>query len=684
MKWFASMYRRLDAVQRQLWFRLAISVVVIVGGGALFGWMVWTSQSLDEQRVALTELLTGQNLKNGDEVAVAIVESGEVVMGGIVYGGEHVKDRANEIFTAEGDIGEPRALAGLLMRDIAPGWAPEWLLDQPRTTLTLGGVTIVWLLCMIWMGLTVPFLLTALGTLALVGLSWFVGSKDGMWLFGGMGTLIFTFVMLSRTVLTLLDRPNQICSVAHTVIREASRTKLTLLFIVLLVVGLPLLPMALDHDQPLRFRVQTFISQSFALTYVVAAILTLVLATSTVAFEIRDRQIWQLMTKPLGRFNYMIGKWLGVMLINLVIMLVAGVSIFMYTQYLRTLPVAPGIEGQLDAVEVRDAVLTARKSRRPTYNMLDADQVRNRVEQRIQSDTELATAAEVPPEKRREIAADVIEAHLMGQRTIPAGGVGRYVFDGLDSARDSDSALMLRFQFYMMESSTHETYEAAFMFNDIPETIIRRTYIPTMKHEILIGPDLIREDGSIEVAVRNLFQPPPGSPFGHMNFDPQDFEIFYKVGSFEGNFLRATLISWIKLSFLAMLGITFATFLSFPVAVLASFTLFIAGTVTPYLAGSLAESQSIPFEHVDWGNMGMVIEWFFDGIVRNTGKFIVLALGWFGEYSPRFSLVEGRLIPWSNVIGSLIKLVVVWTGIGLTIGWLVMRKRELATYSGQG
>ena len=236
----------------------------------------------------------------------------------------------------------------------------------------------------------------------------------------------------------------------------------------------------------------------------------------------------------------------------------------------------------------------------------------------------------------------------------------------------------------MMESSTHETYEAAFMFNDIPETIIRRTYIPTMKHEILIGPDLIREDGSIEVAVRNLFQPPPGSPFGHMNFDPQDFEIFYKVGSFEGNFLRATLISWIKLSFLAMLGITFATFLSFPVAVLASFTLFIAGTVTPYLAGSLAESQSIPFEHVDWGNMGMVIEWFFDGIVRNTGKFIVLALGWFGEYSPRFSLVEGRLIPWSNVIGSLIKLVVVWTGIGLTIGWLVMRKRELATYSGQG
>ncbi len=684
MKRFAPFYYKLDRLQQQLWLRIALSVIIVCGCSALFGWLVLESQSLTSQRAALVEALSGQSLADEDEIALALVETGEVVINEEVYGGEFVKERVNEIFGQDGVIAEPRALAGLLMSDKIPAWAPKWLLDQPGTAMTLGVMTTLWLLCIVWIGLTVPFLLTGVGTLALVALSWFLGSKNGMWLFGGIGTLVFTFVMFSRIVLTLLDRPNQIFSVAHTVIREASRTRLTLLFIVVLVIGLPLLPMALDPEQPLRFRVQTFISQSFALTYVVAAILTLVLATSTVAFEIRDRQIWQLMTKPLGHFNYMVGKWLGVMLINLVIMLVAGVSIFMYTQYLRTLPVAPGIEGQLDAVEVRDAVLTARKSRMPEYNMLDPEQLQARVDQRIQMDTELATAEVVPPEKRREIAAEVIDNHLMSQRTIPAGGMKRYVFTGLDVARENDAALMLRFQFYILESTTHKTYQAAFQFNDRPETIIRREYIPTMKHEILIGPDLVRPDGSIEVAVGNLYQPPPGSEFGHMNFDQQDFEIFYKVGGFEGNFLRATLISWIKLSFLAMLGITFATFLSFPVAVLASFTLFIAGTVTPYLSGSLQESQMIPFEAIDWSNIGMVIHWLFDGIVRNVGKFIVLSLGWFGEYSPRFLLVEGRHISWGAVAESLLKLVVVWTGLGLTAGWMVMRKRELATYSGQG
>ena len=64
------------------------------------------------------------------------------------------------------------------------------------------------------------------------------------------------------------------------------------------------------------------------------------LACGSVALEIGDRQIWQLMAKPLGRLNCLIGKWLGVVSINLVILVVAGVSTFTFVQYLRAQPVA--------------------------------------------------------------------------------------------------------------------------------------------------------------------------------------------------------------------------------------------------------------------------------------------------------------------------------------------------------
>ena len=88
-------------------------------------------------------------------------------------------------------------------------------------------------------------------------------------------------------------------------------------------------------------------------TFFLAACLTLVLSCATVAFEIRDRQIWQLMTKPLGHLNYLLGKWLGVMSVNLIILVVSGVSIFTFIQYLRNQPVAPGLQGQFDALAVK-------------------------------------------------------------------------------------------------------------------------------------------------------------------------------------------------------------------------------------------------------------------------------------------------------------------------------------------
>jgi len=158
----------------------------------------------------------------------------------------------------------------------------------------------------------------------------------------------------------------------------------------------------------------------------------------------------------------------------------------------------------------------------------------------------------------------------------------------------------------------------------------------------------------------------------------------YKVANFEGNFLRAVLVSWVKLSFLAAMGVCASTFLSFPVACLLSFTVFIAGMLGPFLREALDWFYPPEAKSMDWSNVGLVIYWAIHWITRIIALGLTWLLSAFGEYRPTNDLVEGRVIPWSQVLMGLLRIGVVWTGISLALGWLVLRKRQLAIYSGQG
>jgi len=686
MSTLRDLYRRLDLLQRTLWFRAAAAVLALALCGLVFGSLITTSSSLDVQRRALVGALTGQNLNERDDHAVSLAESGSVTVNGRSYSEPRLAERPDLVFDEAGIVALPGRIAETLLRGEYPPWAPRWLLEQPGTLWMLALVITLWLQLIIWMEITVAFLLTVIGTGAAVALAWLARSEQAMWAFAGIGLLTFTFVLLTRVMLILYRRPNQLLAVAHTVLREASRTKIPLVFIILILILLPLLPIGLDPDTPLRFRIQTFISRSLGFTFYIAAFMTLFLSCATVAFEIRDRQIWQLVTKPLNHLNYLLGKWLGVITVNLIIMAIAAVSSFTFIQYLRQEPVAATMAGQEDAQQVRDAVLTARIGRKPTYDVLDGEQLRARVDEVIARTPELALLEEVPLSQRREIRHEIELAYAASQRTVPPrGGAREYVFEGLSAARQMQSTLTLRYRFHIMRDDEHKTFPAVFIFNRDPNVGISRTYVPTMSHVLSIPSELIQEDGTLVVTVVNFFEPPPDSrAAGALNFEEDDLELLYRVGSFEANFFRAVFIDWVKLSFLAMLGICCATFLSFPVACLTSFTIFIAGTIGPFLAESLQEYYPPAIQTIDWGNIGLVIQWAFQSAIRFIARVIVYLLESFGEYRPTQSLIEGRLIEWSAVANGLLKVGVVWSGLALVTGYVVIRKRQLAIYSGHG
>jgi hypothetical protein len=267
----------------------------------------------------------------------------------------------------------------------------------------------------------------------------------------------------------------------------------------------------------------------------------------------------------------------------------------------------------------------------------------------------------------------------------PGGNQRTYLFEGLDGVPARQSTLTLRYRFHILRDDEHETFRVGFMFNDDPSTAVEQQYIPTVTHSLPLGSDLVRDDGTLLVTVANLHVPLPDQKGrGELNFEADDFELLYKVSSFEANFLRAMTVTWVKLAFLAMLGLSASTLLSFPVACLLSFTIFLAATIGPFLALSLAEYYPPEVSQIDWTDIGMVLQWAFQSFIRGTAQVLVYVLHIFGEYRPTQSLVEGRLISWRVVTGGVFWLGIVWSGVALLIGYLSIRNRQLAIYSGHG
>jgi ABC-type transport system involved in multi-copper enzyme maturation permease subunit len=685
-------YRRLHHVQRGLLFRSIASGVALIACVVIFGIMIHHSNALARERQSLLDALYDPTLERNREAAITLKDRGTITVDAVTYGGPHWKDRADLFIDAQSKLIDPPGpfIAALLV-ERQPWWVPNFLLEQPETTWLLAAVMTLWLQLIIWMGVTVPFLITVLATGGTVALAWWAGSERWMLALGGIGLLTFTYVLLIRALMILFQLPLQPLAIAHTVVKESTRLRLSLVFVVLLLVGLPLIPMIMiDPELPLRFRIQTFISTSMRWTFGLAAVMTLLLACASVAFEIRDRQIWQLVTKPMSRLNYLLGKWIGIVGIDLVILLVSGVSIFIYTQHMRHLPVAPGAQGQLDRLAVEDQILTARIGVKPVYDELAPDQLRARVDAKVDADAELSArqqAGQLTMEDWRGLANEIAGEYLRSQRVVPpfdpaTRAARTYTFRDLQRARDLNSPLSLKYRFFIGESSEHERYPVAFVFNEDWTQPLQTEYTPTVTDVRMVSRGVVQDDGTLQLTIVNL--PSPQYPVRSLSFEEKDFEILFKADTFEMNFFRALLASWIKLAFLAMLGLCCATFLSFPVACLLSFTIYFAALIGPFMTASLYHYAPVELQGDNWTNLGWVAAWLFQNTVYGISRASTFVLSSFGQVNPTQDLVEGRLISWATVARALLHIGMIWCGLALALGYLVFRRRELATYSGQG
>ncbi len=446
--------------------------------------------------------------------------------------------------------------------------------------------------------------------------------------------------------------------------KAALRFKLFLVIAVLLVMSVVVLPIIIQDDGTAEGFTQIILTYTLSTITALLGLSTLWLACGTLARDIEECQIQVVATKPVARWQIWLGKWLGIVTLNIVLLALAGGSVFLLLQW-RVAQKPAAVQQTL-----RSQILVARGSAKEASS--DAE---------IQADTDRILAARLKstpvdavdvPEVRKQILEQVRGDYQL----VPPSYERIWKIDlGAVKDRLHGKPLQFRFKFNSAQNSGG-TFDGIWNVGDPPKTAAWETNTISLAtdtfHEIAVPPDLLDDHGILTVTFVNPNNTSLLFPLG------DGFEVLYPDGGFALNFARGLGIIFCWMALLAALGLAAASCLSFPVA-----TFFALGMMAVVLsAGTL--SDSIENGSVAAGNeeKGIAGHSVMDVVLIPAFKGILKVVNFIRDFSPIDALSTGRSITWGELGLAFLQIVVVMGGILAVAGIALLARRELATAQG--
>jgi hypothetical protein len=553
---------------------------------------------------------------------------------------------------------------------------PPWLADNPvavrRTRLA-------------WPGAVIAALALAAGL-------WAAGRPAAAIAVAGAVALAVGFVVGVAVLRKLLSGSHPVIGVARAIVEEALGSRLSILLVMMVVVTLPILPLLLDPQERLAYRLQFLLTWSLSGASVLLAVITIALACGSVCGDIESRRIHMTLSKPIHRSEYLLGKWLGVILLDGMLVGLVGIGVYAGVLALAKTPAADAA----DRLAVQEQVLTARVVARPVHpSGADFDRsVAATIEEIRDADPALFDRS---PERARKriVAQRVHEWH-----TVTADVVSSYLFTGLDKQEIRAPVVQLRLEPFADNSSiARADVRFALWLNERPFPIrggehAAYTFSTGLTHTIDLPTEAIADDGTLRVTIanQNLVMPGEERPTS-ISFTPgEGLEVMYRAGSFGGNFVRGLLVMWAKLVLLAAAALAAGAWLGFPTALLASLMVYVTAAASGFFADAidiytgldrkndtlmdmLRLRLSMIFERI------VKVEWW--ELIKTFGAYFADAflavVPSFGTQDAIAQLATGRLVPLAEVASGLLFLAVAYPFALLAIGWVLLERRDLVS-----
>jgi len=537
------------------------------------------------------------------------------------------------------------------------------------------------------------------------------------------------------------------------------RMKMAAGCIFLLLVVLLILPTVMTGDGTLSGSIRSFLSHGMGLTALILSVAVILISVGAVTGDQRLGQIQILMSKPLSRSGYLLGRWAGVTAFFGMLLLLVGAGMVFYAQDLRVRdhwrgePVTP-----TDRRTIESEIFTARDQAHPIlpdYPKLLDNRIREMREQeryrpalesyrvryglsealarhRIEKELMKQIRAEIegiPSRKGRRWRfgpLNLEETDLRSEGTVrkisadrkrmriaaPQKLLGRLLFAGpVRVAGIRGRVIHLREDFFDVFFGPDDLLRAP-LSGLKPQSAVALTAEPTLQLKFKVGLTeksandqtvhrlvqlrnsagaILDEDdgtcpvGSSTTTIFSAANLPKGEEFSVVYWNGsrrrtetppavrirmKDISLLYRTGGFGPNLLRAGVLIFCQLAFLAALGVWAGSFLSFSVATPLCMVLLVCGLLVGFLADT-----------VFWGGYGAQ---FGDDVDFSTrlGGWVVRFLQWIlpnlSETTPTEKIVAGLRIAPESLVKTLAVDLGLKSAFYLTFGCLVFRKRELA------
>lgn len=467
-------------------------------------------------------------------------------------------------------------------------------------------------------------------------------------------------------LLKLADRAlgrSRILGVAKHMIAEGLRMKIALVFLGILLLIMPTLPFTAAGDGvTLKSRVQSFLTYSLGATGFLLSVLTVFLSCSSIAHEIRGKQIVMIATKPIPRWQFFAGKWLGIVVLDAALLLGCGVAIWGFTKYLS--------KQETRVIDDREAleneVLTARYTVRPHKPDMVA-----LVDERIRQLREEGRLDNMDGSGYGTLRKQIADELNNEWRSVGPATIREYEFRNMLVQRAENEWIHIHMQPKSSVGVDDEVFVVAFQAGDPeePETRtdpIRMEIVANRYVTVPLPARAVNSKGVLYLRFANL------DPRNTIVFEGDDgFTVMYDVGTFHWNLVRAMSVIWCRLAFMAALGLLMSACFSFPVACIACFVTLFVATLFGFLSEAVEAAAPATPEQQD-------PLWILGPVLRPLANAFLFIVPDFSKYDPVGNVVNGQNVTLMWVITSFVELILLKGLVLAIIGSVVFTRRELA------
>jgi ABC-type transport system involved in multi-copper enzyme maturation permease subunit len=447
--------------------------------------------------------------------------------------------------------------------------------------------------------------------------------------------------------------------------KAAFRYRLFQILILLLLGAVIGLPTVIKHDGTAQGFTQILLTYTLGTITTILGFATLWLGCGTLARDVEECQIQVVAVKPIARWQIWLGKWLGILALNTLLLAVAGTTVYGLLQW-RASQLPPDVQ-----TELRGKVLVARASIKEAVDLTELEaEVDRRVEQRFRE-------GNVATLNRDFVRAQIRERVKAEVQVVAPGMFRRWVLDfGLRQAAVRQAPLFIRTRFFAAQNSPSGTYFGLWEIGP-PEGRRYRSepmsLAPDTFHEFALPAGLLDDQGRLVVDFQNhndlalLFPLDDG------------LEVLYREGGFAASFVRGLGIILCWLALLAAIGLAAASFLSFPVAAFVSLALLIVGFSTGTLR-QVIEEGGVAAVNSETGRVDSPSV--VDRVAVPVFKGLLAVINLVQSFSPIDSLSTGRSVTWGQLGLAVTQIIVLMSGLFGAAGIYLFTRRELATAQG--